>query len=182
MPRFALLQLLLAASPALASSPLFSAVEANDPTAVRAAVADGADLNEIGDGGEAPVVLAARSDKLRAPAALMKLGADASARGSDGLTALQIAALRGNGKIVRMLLRYKVDTDERAADGLTAFHRACTGSEAGQTDAVFAFLDAGVAPDQRTADGRTCIDMAGSENTRKLLLEALQEKRRRGPR
>ena len=171
-----------AATPALALSPIHAAVAANDPTAVRTALSDGADINESNEIGQTPIVEAALADKLRAAAALMKKGADASTRSAEGLTPMEIAAQRGYGKIVRMLLRYGVDTNEKHSEGLTPFHRACLGADAGHTDAVFAFLDAGVAPDQPSGDNRMPIEMSGNENTRKLLSEALQEKRRRGHR
>jgi hypothetical protein len=77
-----------------------------------------------------------------------------------------------------MLMRYGVDATELYS-GLAPFHRACLGADAGHTDAVFAFLDAGVPPDLPSAEMKRPIDMSGSENTRKLLIEALQEKRRK---
>ena len=162
-----------------ASSFLHDAVQSNDPTGVRSALANGADINELSSSGHTPLMEAVLADKLRAGAALMKMGADATVRDADGFTPLHKAAQQGNGKIVRMLLRYKVDATDMHADGLTPFHRACAGAEAGHTDAVFAFLDAGVAPDRPSAAGTTPIDMSGSENTRKLLAEALHEQRRK---
>ena len=51
-------------------SAIHAAVEANDPTAVRAALAEGADVNELGGSGEPPLMEAARAQKLRAGAAL----------------------------------------------------------------------------------------------------------------
>lgn len=176
----AVLSLLLAVPVAHALSPIHTAIEANDPTAVRAALSDGADIDESGDEGETPLMAAVRADKLRAAAALMKMGADATVRGADGLTPLHVAAHRGNGKIVRMLLRYDADARDIHSDGLTPFHRACAGAEAGHTDAVFAFLDTGIEADLRTADGRQPMELSSKNaNTRKLLAEALQEKRQR---
>ena len=140
-------------------------------------MAAGADVNELSEG-DTPIVAACLSDKLRAGAALMKMGADATKPGTLGFTPLQIAAMKGHAKIVKMLLRYNVDTSEMHSDGLSPFHRACRGSEIGHTDAVFAFLDAGVPPDQPSSTGETPMQMAGNDNTRKLLAEALQEQRR----
>ena len=164
----------------LDASPIHAAVLANDPSAVRAALADGADANEIDDDGQTPLMEAVLADHLRAAAALMKMGADSTIRGSDGMTPLHVAAHLGFGKIVKMMLRYDVDTTDTHSDGLTAFHRACQGAGAGHTDAVFAFLEknAGLA-DAKTEGGERPIQMAGSENTRKLLSEYLQEQRRR---
>ena len=111
----------------------------------------------------------------------MKMGADASIRCSDGWTPLHVAAELGFGKVVKMMMRYDVDvTDSDGfSDGLTAFHRACKGTSAGHTDAVFHFLEAGVPPDLPTDKGKKPIEMAGNDNTRKLLAEYLQEQRRR---
>jgi ankyrin repeat protein len=177
--RVSVLLMLVAVPSIVGLSRIHAAVDSNDPTGVRAALADGADINEIGEDGRTPVMHAAYSDKLRAAAALMKMGADATIRDGTGLTPMHAAAQHGYGKIVRMLLRYEVDANDMHSDGLTPFHRACLGSDAGHTDAVFAFLDGGVPPDQPTADNRQPLDMAGSENTRKLLMESLREKRRR---
>ena len=168
----------------LGMSPIHAAVEENNPTAVRAALSDGADVNEVmtvGDENHTPIVHAVLSDKLRAAAALMKMGADATIRSHEGgFTPMHIAAEQGNGKILRLLIRYGVDTNEMHSDGLTPFHRACLGSGEKHTDAVFALLDGGVPPDQPSAEKKLPIDMAGSLNTRKLLMEGLQEKRRKG--
>eukprot|EP00966_Prymnesium_polylepis_P194162 4501189-Prymnesium_polylepis.1 len=171
--------LLLVATVSSFKTPIHAAVEENDPTAVRAALAAGGTLNEKGEDGLTPLMRAVHGDKLRAAAALMKMGADATVHDTSGLKPLDVAAKSGFGKIVRLLLRYGVDTAERGADGLAPFHRACAGADAGHTDAVFAFLDAGVPPDQTTANGALPIDMSGSSNTRKLLQEALQEKWRK---
>ena len=176
------LLLLLAASRTL-GSPLKEAIDANDPTGVRTALASGADVNEVvGDGGQTAIMLAVQSDKLRAAAALMKMGADATIPDSSGMTPMTIAAMKGFGKIIRMLLRYKVDaTTVDPSSGLSPFHHAVRGTEAGHTDAVFAFLDGGVPPDLRTADflgHELPLYMSGNANTRKLLTEAIHEQRR----
>lgn len=163
----------------LASSPIHAAVQTNDPTAVRNAVSNGADVDEVDDLGLTPLVAAVLRDHLRAAAALMKLGADVTIPGNDGYTPMHIAAQLGHGKIVKMMLRYdRVNAQEMHSDGLAAFHRACLGDSAGHTDALFAFLEAGVPPDLPTTSGVRPIDIAGSENSRILLMEALQEQRR----
>ena len=170
--------LILLIVPGACVSPIHAAVAENNPTAVRAALEDGADINEGDPDHGTPIQHAVRSDKLRAAAALMKTGADATVRDRSGLTVMHIAALQGHGKIIRMLLRYGVSAGD-VQDGLAPLHRASIGSEAGHTDAVFALLEGGAAPDQPAADGKRPIELAGSENTRKLLMEALHEKRRR---
>ena len=159
------------------SSSIHAAVADNNPTAVRAALADGVDINEDGEHGT-PIQHAVLFDKLRAAAALMKMGADANVRNGQGLTPMHVAALHGHGKIVRMLLRYNIPHSD-VQEGLTPLHRASLGGEAGHTDAVFALLEGGAPPDQLDENGQQPIDVAGSDNTRKLLMEALRERRRR---
>lgn len=168
-----------------ATTPLHAAVEQNDPTAVRTALADGANINELSEAGQTPLLHAAEADKLRAAASLMKMGADASIRGptADGslhLPPMHAAAAKGHAKIIKMLLRYEVDAIGVESDGLAPIHRASLGADAGHTDAVFALLDGKVPPDQPTSDGRQPIQLSGNGNTRQLLNEALREKRRRG--
>jgi ankyrin repeat protein len=168
-----------------ATTPLHAAVEQNDPTAVRTALADGANINELSEAGQTPLLHAAEADKLRAAASLMKMGADASIRGptADGslhLPPMHAAAAKGHAKIIKMLLRYEVDAIGVESDGLAPIHRASLGADAGHTDAVFALLDGNVPPDQPTSDGRQPIQLSGNGNTRQLLNEALREKRRRG--
>jgi len=164
----------------MAMSAIHAAVEANDPSAVRAALGKGVDINEVHEG-QTPLMHAASKDKLRAAAALMKMGADATlADAATSLTPMDMAAAKGYAKIIKLLLRYKVAAnDMHPSDGLTPFHRACLGAEPGHTDAVFAFLEEGIPPDQLSRDQKRPIEMAGSDNTRQLLNEAIREKRRR---
>ena len=79
-----------------------------------------------------------------------------------------------------MLLQAGVNAEQTDDEGLTPLHLSCLGGEKGHTDAVWAFLDAGVAPDEPSADGKMPLQMAAgaNENSRHLLQEAVAEKMR----
>lgn len=171
------LLLLLGSRPTLGT--LREAVEANDPAAVHAALEVGADINEIGADGMTFFQRGVLVGKFKAARALHVAGADISIGDRDGYTALHVAALTGHTRVVKWLLKLGVETSPMHADGFTPLHRACWGAEAKHTDTVWALLDAGVPPDEPSADGQLPLAMAsGNDNTRKLLLEALSEQQR----
>lgn len=162
----------------IASLSIHEAVESNRGKYVKAAIAAGADVNEIGAGGQTPLMHAVLAGKEKAVKALLAAGADTSIGEKDGYTPMHGAAFQGRAAIAKMLIKHGLNPSDMHTDGYTPLHRACWGREARHTDTVWAFLDAGVPPDEPSADGKRPIEMAtNNDNTRLLLGEALREKK-----
>ena len=162
---------------------LHAAADANDPAGVNHSLAGGANINELGADGLTAFHRAVTVGKFRSARALHQNGADTTIGDPDGLTAMHVAAKKGDPRIVKWLIKLGQPMSTAGKDGFTPLHRACWGAAKQHTDTVWAFLEAGVPPDEASADGKTCYDMAGNENTRRLLGEALSElqrDRRRG--
>ena len=163
------------------SSTLDEAIETNDAAAIRAALdqCSNACIDAVGGNGMTAFQTAVLAGKFRAARALHVAGADVSIGDRDGYTAMHVAALRGDPRIVEWCIKLGLEKSPMAKDGFTPLHRACWGGEKRHTDTVWKFLDAGVLPNEPAADGQTPLAMAGSENTRRLLQEAVSELPRR---
>ena len=101
---------------------------------------------------------------------------DASVPEKDGYTPMHGAGFQGRAKILKMLKAdsRKIDVSARHRDGYTPIHRACWGNEARHTETVKAFVEAGVAIDEATSDGRVCFDMTKNVGTIKFI-EGMKE-------
>ena len=160
---------------------LRDAVDANDAAAVSAAITAGADPNEMGADGQTAFTYSTMTRKFKAVKALLAAGADANlGNREDGRTAMHLAAANGDASLVKWLIKKGLAKSAVDNEGLTPLHLSCLGGEKGHTDAVWAFLDAGVAPDEPSADGKMPLQMAAgaNENSRHLLQEAVAEKMR----
>jgi len=90
----------------------------------------------------------------------------------DGYTPMHGAGFQGRSEILKMLLadKRKIDPSARHSDGYTPLHRACWGKEQRHTMTVRTFIkDGGVAWDESTPDGRTCMEMTQNSGTQKWL-------------
>ena len=124
------------------------AVAAGDASALKAALAAGADPNARGGRGWTPLMHAANKGyKLLVPP-LLKAGAKPNLRATDGATALFIAALRGHSEIIAALMKAGADPAIKGPKGRTAqdIARKRYGSikkarEKGESPAVIALLE-----------------------------------------
>tara|TARA_B110001452_G_scaffold263413_1_gene264809 strand:- start:603 stop:1187 length:585 start_codon:yes stop_codon:yes gene_type:complete len=162
------------------ASLLRDAADANDPAAVAAAIKAGADVNEFGADGVSILTHSTTARKFKAVNALLRAGADPNLGNRDtGRTAMHLAALSGDASLVKWLIKKGLQKSPVDHEGLTPLHCACQGSQKGNTDAAWALLDAGVAPDEPSTDGTRPIEFArANDSTRKLLQEMLAEKAR----
>ncbi len=88
-------------------------------------LAAGADIDGPGREEQTPLMIAARSGRVRSVALLLKQGADVNAvDAKNGNTALMLAANRGLIDIVELLLAADANTNIRAKDGWTALAAA----------------------------------------------------------
>jgi len=135
------------------------------------------DLNEIGPGGQSPLMLAVLSGKEEAVRVLLDRGADTSIAEKDGYTPCHGAGFQGRAHIMKMLLDHGLPcTTDRHKDGYTPLHRACWGGEPRHTETVRTLLRAGAPPDQAGDDGRSPLAMTQNYNTKKLLKHRLQKR------
>mmetsp|Transcript_66285 Transcript_66285/g.110121 ORF Transcript_66285/g.110121 Transcript_66285/m.110121 type:complete len:202 (-) Transcript_66285:253-858(-) len=88
--------MLIGTSVALGVSVIHAAIEADDPVAIRAALADGSDVNErCVDQDWTPLMHGVLSNKRKAVKALLALGADTGSSDSRGYTPMHAAAIEG---------------------------------------------------------------------------------------
>ena len=146
------------------TSALFAAVRANNATAVRAAAAAGARINEqqppLSPAKQTPLMHASLTGAPEAAAALLELGADPSLGEKDGYTPLHGAAFQGRAAVARVLLADSRVPNARHADGNWPIPRACWGREARHADTVRAFLENGGGLELRNGEGHTPLDLA----------------------
>lgn len=109
------------AAAAAASRPLTGAILAGDPTAVRGALAAGADATAWEPAsGLTPLALAAMTGNAAVVEALLDAGVPIGSAGRDGSTALHAAAFAGQAEMVQRLLDRGADPAARNAAGRTA--------------------------------------------------------------
>lgn len=125
---------------------LGSALEKNDPAAVKAAIAAGADVNAVVGSdnptlnGLQPLNIAAQTGKIETLRALLESKAKTEVRTPDGKTPLMFAAGWGDPQKVKALLDAGARTDARATDGWNALMWAAARGEAASLKLL---LDAG---------------------------------------
>ena len=90
----------------------------------------------------------------------------------DGYTPFHGAGFQGRAEIAKLLLqdKRKIDPNKKHKDGFTPMHRACWGQEKRHTDTVAMFIEVGHVPwDQKTSQGKTCMDITHNSGTKKWL-------------
>lgn len=137
---------------------LFEAIEHDDPAAVKAAIAAGADLNAWNfDYGQTALEAAVAAGN----AAIVDLLLDAGASPNRFLTTppLTLAVLRGDREMATTLLNAGANANAGGEDGVTAL---LTAAAIGNVDLVMLLLDAGASPDVRDREGYTASSVAAA--------------------
>ena len=142
-------------------SPLMIAAERGDGTALRAALAAGAEVNATDPQGLTALMLAARSGHAPEVESLIGAGARLDLRAASGDTALGAAIRRRQDAIVRLLLAQHADANATLAEGAAPLSLAAAG---GSADAVKALLAAGAKPNAADATGRTALMIAAEKD------------------
>lgn len=119
---------------------------------VKAAVADGAEVNALIDGKYLALNYAVKDDHVDVVRYLLSIGADLGAVDGNGGLPLGNAALHGNREIVMLLLASGAPVNAQDAWGDTALHAAAA---AGNRELGSLFLAKGAELEARNRDGRT---------------------------
>lgn len=147
------------------TSPLVHAVKKNDPEAVAALLARGADPRTKDSVGTPVVVLAARRGSAAIVQALLKKGADPNARDEAGSTPLLKAVERDRPEVVRILLAGGADVNAACnrgiAQGITPLMSAAM---IGSEELVQALLDQGADVNAVAGFGLTALGIARTRN------------------
>ena len=107
---------------------LIESVEANSFEKVRAALANGADINARGVHGETPLIKSVMCDDPRIFRLLLERGADVNIPTLSGYSPLTFACLQNNFEYVRNILAYPVDISSKTEEGWTPLLIASTNS------------------------------------------------------
>src|SRR5579871_2376204 len=94
---------------------LLEAIHAGDSAAASKSLRGGADANELGEGGETPLMAAASAGWPDLVKALLAAGAEPSLTDGGGETALLRAAAGGHRKVVELLLPHASQDDRDMA-------------------------------------------------------------------
>lgn len=147
---------------AFADGALLSAVKAEDPAAVRALLAEGADANETDADGKTALAWAVDADNLDIATALLDAGANVAATNRYGVAPLFLASENGSAKMLEALLDRGADPDTALPDGETAL---MTAARTGNPSALDVLLKAGADVDAAESwKGQTALMWAAAEN------------------
>jgi ankyrin repeat protein len=155
-----------------ATSDVADAVQRGDLTAVRALLAQKADVNVPQADGATALHWAVYREDVEAVEVLLRAGANAKAANQYGATPLSLAAESGKATIVKRLLEAGADPNERMANDDTALMMAArTGNIATMTELLDHGADVNATEKAR---GTTALMWAAAQGTRrpcKLLVE-----------
>merc|ERR1712179_356603 len=123
--------------------------------------------------GQTPLMMAVLMGKVEIVKLLLAEDAvDVTVPEKDGYTPFHGAGFQGRAEIAKLLLqdKRKIDPNKKHKDGFTPMHRACWGQEKRHTDTVAMFIEVGHVPwDQKTSQGKTCMDITHNSGTKKWL-------------
>ena len=148
---------------------LFFAVRQDNESLIQDELNKGADINDIGPGGQTPLMHAILQGRETSVQFLLSKGADVTAGEKDGYTPMHGAGFQGRSVIAKQLLDHGLDPLIPHEDGFLPMHRSCWGREDRHTATVQVFLEAGVPFDIKSKDGKTCMDMTQNPATIELL-------------
>ena len=148
---------------------LADAVLYNDPNAVRAQIASGADVNGFDDTRMTPLMIAASEGRTQIAKLLIIANADVNLAGQDGSTALMRAASANRVETMQLLIVSGAKVNVANAGGMTALMVAAFG---GYADAVRVLITNKAEINASDTEGRTAL-MAAATSGDAPTVEAL---------
>ncbi|KAL8498657.1 hypothetical protein ACS0TY_021844 [Phlomoides rotata] len=115
-----------------------------------------------------PLHLAAWSGHAEVVNYLYKNKADVNAAAMDDMGAIHFAAQKGHLEVIKILVSSGVSIKTSNRKGMTALHYSVQGSN---IELIKYLLKKGANKDLKNKAGKTAVDLASSEEIRKLLLE-----------
>lgn len=151
------------------SEEFFFAISQDNESLIQDELNQGADINQIGPGGQTPLMHAVLQGREISVKFLLSKGADVTIAEKDGYTPMHGAGFQGRSVIAKQLLDHGLDPLISHADGYLPIHRSCWGREERHTATVQVLLEAGVPFDIKSKNGKTCMDMTQNPATIELL-------------
>jgi ankyrin repeat protein len=154
------------------------AVNGNQVARVKELIAQGADVEELDDHRDAPLVIAAYKGYVAVLQLLLDAGADVRAVDPEmQAKALHAAAYAGRTEAARLLIARGIDIDKQGPfNGYTALHDAIWQNHIATAEVL---IDAGANLALKTNDGETPLDLARKRGRREIA--ALIERKLEGP-
>ncbi len=146
---------------------LMNAVNKNDAAAVRRLIAEGANVDELDSGGDAPLVIAAYKGYAEITQLLLEAGASVAAV-DPGMkaTALHAAAYAGRVETAKLLVEYHIDIDKQGPyNGYTALHDAIWQNN---VEVARVLIDAGANLTLKSHSGETPLDFARAKHATQI--------------
>jgi ankyrin repeat protein len=178
-----LLAALAAGSPlhgAGGSGRVVDAAKAGDFAAVKALIAQKADVNAPEADGMTALHWAVRANDLTAVQMLLRAGANANAANRYGMTAIILASQNGDPRVVAALLKAGANANSALPEGQTAL---MTAARTGNVDSIKLLVETGAKVDAKEQwQGQTALMWAASQNNAsavKTLIELGADKNER---
>jgi len=153
---------LAAAQVPITQVPIVDAARDGDREAVRALIAQHADVNATEADGMTALHWAVRADDMETAQLLLKAGANVKAGNRYGVTPLSLAATNGSAPMIQALLKAGADPNAVRDSGETVL---MTAAHSGNADAVRALLARDANPNAKEKSlGETALMWAAQEN------------------
>lgn len=136
------------------------AAQAGDVEGLRAAIRQGAELEDVDRTGWAPLHCAAGANQPRSVAALLEAGAPVSGGAGAAVSPLGVAAMMGHDEVAGVLLAHGADPNGQTR-GFTPLCLVCQQPRA-SADLVRRLLKAGARVDGRSQGGQTALMAAAA--------------------
>lgn len=149
---------------------LVLAIDRRSVDMVQALIQAGANIQDVDEDGEPPLLHALRSRSERIIQLLLNSGASPNVTSRNGTSAILLAAQNGIPWMVQMLLNQNASLEPRASDGLDPLMAAC---QDGSEEIVDMLIAAGMKADRSDDSGANALIYAAQSGTSSLIEKIL---------